>query len=116
MATEHEHDGPSHPADRPVEPDHPMVLNGGAVMGNVELMARCMIEEMLQVGTPAERLRAMSRDPEYQALAAMRRSLGDRLDEIIEQALARVGVHRHATREATGDVRPASLTIGATGR
>lgn len=110
------HEFPSHPADRPVEPDHPMMLNAGAVAGDMELMARCMIEEMLKVGLPAQQLRAMSHDAEYQALWSMRRALGARLDEIIDEALRRVGVHHHGERESQGDVRPATLTVGSSGR
>lgn len=105
----------SHPADRPVEPEHPMMLNAGAVDGDMELMARCMIEEMLKVGLSAQRLRAMSHDAEYQALWSMRRALGARLDEVIDGVLRRVGVHHHGERESQGDVRPATLTVRGSG-
>jgi len=113
MATSPIQHDPLHPANRPAEPEHPMMLNGGMVLGDVELMARCMFEELLMVGTPADQLRSMTNDPEYQALYSMRDVLGDRLDEILDQTLQRVGVHRFATSESTSDVRSASLTVNA---
>lgn len=115
MATSPNQQDASHPAHRPAEPEHPMMLDGGLVPGDVELMARCLLEEMLMVGTPADQLRTMTKDPEYQALCAMREVLGDRLDEILDQSLQRVGVHRFATNELTSDVRSASLTVSASG-
>lgn len=102
-----------HPADRPIEPDHPMILDGSMTPGDVEFMAICMFEELLIVGTPLAQLRAMTTDPEYQALYGMRLALGSRLDAILDRIHARVGSHRHATRESASDVRPATLTIHA---
>lgn len=75
-------------------------------------MARCMLEELLQVGMSAERLTAMTRDPEYQALYALRITLGDDvLDQLIDKTISRVGQHRHRTVEHTGDVQSVPLTI-----
>lgn len=103
----------SHPADRPIEPEHPMILDGSMTPGDVEFMAVCLFEELLLVGTPLETLRAMTTDPEYQALYGMRLTLGSRLDAILDRIHARVGSHRHATRESHNDVRPATLTVNA---
>lgn len=76
------------------------------------MMARCMLEEMLQVGMSTERLVAMTRDPEYQALYALRTTLGDgAMDQLIDQTIGRVGRHHHRTVEHAGDVQPVSLTI-----
>jgi hypothetical protein len=113
MATSPDQHDQTHPANRPAEPEHPMMLDGSMVPGDVELMARCLFEEMLMVGTPAARLRDMSNDPEYQALYAMRVAIGNRLDEILNETLCRVGVHHHTTDESTSDVRSASLTVHA---
>ena len=115
MAIEHFQHDATHPATRPAEPDHPMMLDGSMVPGDVELMARCIFEELLMVGTPGETLRAMSRDPEYQALYAMRDALGARLDELLDDTLRRVGVHRYITCESENDVRAATLTVNASG-
>jgi hypothetical protein len=115
MAIEHTQHDASHPANRPVEPDHPMMLNGSVVPGQVELMARCVFEELLMIGTPREHLRAMTHDPEYQALHAMRDALGSRLDELLDESLRRVGVHHLVTHESRSDVRAATLTVNASG-
>jgi hypothetical protein len=102
-----------HPADRPAEPDHPMSLEGGFVPGDVALMVTCMVEELLQLGTPTEEIRRMSRQQNYQALFASRYELGDAaMDDIIDDAGRRVGVHRHRDREHTGDVQGVTLSIG----
>jgi len=113
LGTEHDQpDAIDHPAQRPAEPDHPMALDGAVVAGDADLMARCMIEELLQVGLPARELLDMSRDPNYQALFAARRVLGDaRMDRLIDQTLSRVGQHRFRTVEQTGDVQAAPLTV-----
>lgn len=116
MAIEQLQHDASHPANRPAEPDHPMILDGSMVPGDVELMARCIFEELLLIGTPIEQLRAMSNDPEYQALYGMRLALGARLDELLDETRGRVGVHRHVTHESDNDVRTATLTINASGR
>lgn len=103
-----------HPADRPLEPDHPMMLKGDVVPGDAAIMFRCMVEELLQVGIAPEELARMSRDANYQALYAARRSLGDEVvDRLLAETLARVGRHRHRTSEHTGDVQSVSLTVNA---
>lgn len=102
-------------ADRPAEPDHPMLLDGALVPGDLMLMVRCMLEEMLQVGLSPAELADMSRDENYQALFAARRSLGDsHFDELLDQIVRRVGRHRYRTVEATGDVQGVALSIGQT--
>jgi hypothetical protein len=78
-------------------------------------MAVCVFEELLMIGTPVEQLRAMTCDREYQALFGMRLALGARLDAILDRVHARIGRHRHTTRESSNDVRPATLTVNATG-
>ncbi len=108
-------DNPSNAASRPLEPEHPMILDGSITPGDVEFMAVCVFEELLQIGTPIEQLRAMTNDQEYQALYGMRLALGPRLDEILDRIHARVGSHRHTTRESNNDVRPATLTVNAPG-
>lgn len=113
----HAHDeSAAHPADRPAEPEHPMMLNGQIVPGDVEIMARCLFEELLQVGVSPEELVALSHDPTYQALYSMRVQLGEGLDAILDRTVQRVGRHRHRTIEHTGDVQAVSLTVNAAGR
>ena len=73
----------THPADRPQEPEHPMYLDGDVVPGNVSLMVRCMVEEMLQIGMSADELITMSRDTNYQALYAAWQELGNEFDELV---------------------------------
>jgi len=111
----HEHDEFNeqiHPKDLPAEPDHPMTLDGGVVPGDVGLMITCMVEELLLLGTPIEKIREMSADPEFQALYAARYSLGDQaIDELINDAGRRVGIHHHRDHEHTGDIQSVTLTV-----
>jgi len=113
---DHEHDhAAAHPADHPAEPDHPLILDGAVVPGDVEIMVRCMIEELLQVGITPPELRQLSRDPNYQGLYAARMTLGDeRIDALITRAAQRTGVHRFRTIEHTVDVQAVTLTVAQT--
>jgi hypothetical protein len=105
----------THPHDKPLEPDHPMQLDGLMAPGDVSLMARCMIEEMLQVGIAPDQLAAMTRHPEYQALYAARCTLGDdAMDKLLADTFTRIGAHRYRTVESAGTSTPASLTIKTT--
>lgn len=106
----------SHPAERPAEPDHPMMLNGQIVPGDVEIMARCLFEELLQVGIAPAEIAAMTHDSNYQALISMRQQLGAGLDAILDATVQRIGRHRFRTSEHTGHVQSASLTVSAAGR
>lgn len=100
-------------ADTPAEPEHPMMLKGGVVPGDVELMIRCMTEELLQVGISPTELSAMSHDPNYQAFYAARAVLGDRIDEILRETHQRIGTFRHHTVEQTGTTSGVTLTVQA---
>lgn len=112
MSIHHHHDE-NHPSRRPVEPEHPMVLEGGVTQGDTAFMLRCMAEEFLIAGTSAASLVSMLRDPEYQALHAAVSVLGSEAAEaIVEEAASRVGVHRHSVRESLDQWSPATLTIG----
>lgn len=105
------------PWERPIEPDHPMVVEGDVIPGDTAFMFRCLVEELLRVGIGPAELREMSHDSNYQALRAARVAMGDRaVDRIIEEAAAATGTHRVRSWEATGTTAPASLTIGASGR
>ncbi|MCG3197345.1 MAG: hypothetical protein HUU16_06420 [Candidatus Omnitrophica bacterium] len=89
------------PGDRPAEPDHPMVLEGGIVPGNTRFMAQCLLEELLLSGLGPTTIRAMAEDRNYQALNAARETLGAAVfEDILDSTAARVGVHRVVTREA----------------
>ena len=110
------HDHPdAKPWERPVEPDHPMMVEGGIVDGDTAFMARCLFEELLRGGLSLRELRTMTANPGYQALYAMRTALGpEQLERTLAETAARVGVHRFVTRESTDQTSPATLTIGAT--
>ena len=87
--------------NRPLEPDHPMVLEGGLVDGDLRLMVRCQLEDMLLIGTPPQVLLAMANDTSYQGLYAARQALGGTaFDKIFEDTLTRIGVHRASCRES----------------
>lgn len=104
------------PWERPVQPEHPMVVEGGLVPGDTRLMAVCLFEELLRTGMSIRDLRSMSLDPNYQALHAIRATLGnEQTDELLAETAGRVGVHRFRIRESVETLTPAGLTIGATG-
>lgn len=109
-------DGSLRPAcasDRPAEPDHPMSLEGGMVPGDAALMATCMLEELLLLGTSADTLVHMTRTPMYQALHAARCTLGDvAMDALLDEVISRVGSFHHRTHEHAGDVQSVHLSVG----
>ncbi len=115
---QHHGEGAEHadapPWKRPAEPDHPMIVEGGVVDGNTELMFRCMVEEYLLAGHSPQAILAMCDQPNYQAFHASMHSLGRaRAESIITEAAARVGCHRSQFSESNGTAKPATLTIGA---
>lgn len=96
----------SNPADRPLEPDHPMVVEGQVTPGNTRFMVQCLVEELLMAGNPPGAIRSMAADPNFQALYAAREALGERpFNEIVTSAAARVGVSQ-ATVRFGGDENP----------
>gem|GEM_PF-1151380 len=117
MRLHDEHDGQAfHPSRRPLEPEHPMSLEGGVVFGDTDLMLRCLVEELLMSGLTPVALRRMARDGEYQGLHAALRALGGaRVDEVIAEAAGRVGTHAMRVVERTDRLTPATLTVGTTG-
>ncbi len=114
---ETDHANQAKPWERPCEPEHPMILEGGVTDGDTRFMLRCMFEELLAAGLEPDRLREMSRDPNYQALYAARAALGDRAtDDLLAETAARIGVHRCRKWESTSHSQEATLTVsGAAG-
>lgn len=111
----HIDDAMVHPSLRPAEPDHPMVVEGGVIDGDTELMFRCMVEEYLMSGHTPEAILAMCRQPNYQAFHAAIHSIGiERGVAIVSEAAGRVGCHRVQFSESTTTTEPATLTLGAT--
>jgi hypothetical protein len=103
-------------SDRPAEPDHPMVLEGGVVPGDTRFMMTCLFEEMLQAGITPRELAEMSVNPRYQALYAGRIALGDEAtNSLLAQTAQRIGVHRVRTREALpcGDPESSVLIVSS---
>lgn len=110
MSNDHPHT--ENPAERPAEPEHPMLLDGGSAPGDMALMARCMTEDLFQSGLSLQEVLEMSRDPNYQALFSMRVGLGDvRFEELVTGSAARVGRHRYRVNENTGTTQPVTLTV-----
>jgi hypothetical protein len=90
-----------------------MLLNAGMVSGDVLLMTRCMIEELLQVGLAPQELANMASDENYQALFAARHALGPpAFAELLEQTANRVGRHHFRTIEQANATQPVTLTVG----
>ncbi|GIK17969.1 MAG: hypothetical protein DYG93_04040 [Leptolyngbya sp. PLA2] len=116
MRHHHEHDSHAvHPSLRPVEPEHPMSLEGGVVFGDTGLMLRCLVEELLMTGLTPEELRRMARDGEYQGLHAALCAMGPaRVESVIAEAASRVGTCTLRVVERHDRFTPADLTIHAT--
>ena len=102
------------PGERPYEPDHPMILEGGVTRGDTRFMLRCMFEELLLTGIGSSELQAMSQDPNYQALYAARTALGAKAtDALLAETAGRIGVHRFGMWESRSDFKQATLTVTA---
>ncbi|MCC6546606.1 hypothetical protein IT570_05510 [Candidatus Sumerlaeota bacterium] len=84
-----------------MEPDHPMVVEGGVLPGDTQFMFECMVEEFLREGTSSAQLERMMQDPNYQALYAAVETLGiDMCKQLLADAARRVGRHRVLFAEA----------------
>lgn len=91
-----------------------MLVEGGVVDGDTELMFRCMVEEYLLAGHAPETIREMCRQPNYQAFHAAVHWIGPgRAQVIIADAVERIGRHRVRFHESGATTTPATLTIGA---
>ncbi len=92
-----------HPAQRPAEPDHPMVVEGGVIPGDTRFMLECLLEEYLAQGFTAKQLEHMMCDSNYQALYAAAKTLGwEECGKILGEAAARAQLFRvHVTETAS---------------
>ena len=100
------------PWQKPLEPDHPMILKGGSVPGDPELMMRCLFEELLANGISADEIRRMLRSRLYGALHVGRQALGEaRVLELLDQAASRAGMIQARVWEAPDSVLDVTLTI-----
>jgi len=103
------------PWQRPAEPDHPMLVDGGVTQGNTELMFRCMVEEYLLAGHSLQTILEMCRQPNYQAFHAAMHALGPlTAEKIATDAARRVGRHRVRESESKASATAATLTVNAT--
>lgn len=114
----HDHEHAEHanvpPWQRPAEPDHPLLVEGGVIDGDTELMFRCMVEEYLLAGYSPDAIHEMCGQPNYQAFYAAVHSIGpERAQSIIADAAERVGRHRVRFHESGATAQSATLTIGA---
>lgn len=99
-------------AVKPDAPDAPMILQGRVLPGDARLMLRCMIEELLRGGIPPRQVQRMARDPGYQALYALRETVGDgQFSAALAAAAALVGVHACRIRESPATMREVTLTL-----
>ncbi|QOJ14750.1 MAG: hypothetical protein HRU75_08905 [Planctomycetia bacterium] len=99
-------------AMRPFAPDAPLVVEGEILPGDTTLMLRCMLEEMLRGGMATDEIRALSGNPEYQALYAARCAIGaPDFEALLGQVGRACGVHRVAIRETAETAFETPLTI-----
>lgn len=107
-------DDQASPKDRPLEPEHPMSLEGGFVDGDPAFMLQCLAEDFLHAGIDAQELLRISRDPFYQALFAARKAVGDaRADQILASAAAKTCAVRITVWESGAQDAPVDLTVSA---
>ena len=93
---------PRVPTIKGSEPDDPMELRGEEVPGDLTIMVRCIVEELLLLGHHPARIRAMAASEELQALFVARSRLGaERMDALVTDAARRIGVAAKA-REVRG--------------
>ena len=90
-------------ADKDFEPDDPMGLVGvGIPGGEPDLMAECLVEEYVRLGTSDAQLLAIFKNPFFAGAHALYRSRGEeRIKTVIERARAQWGRPRFTTTEST---------------
>ncbi len=89
-----------HPTTREALPDDPMEMHGFEVPGDPELMLRILVEEYTRIGWGVDAMMGLSKDPNYTAFYAFRKSLGDDgLRQALSRIIARCGVIRVKTTE-----------------
>ena len=102
----------AHPAQRPAEPDHPMVVEGDVVPGDTVFMLRCMLEDMLGAGVRPDEIRRMMKHPEYRALYAARETLGERVaEQLLTDVEQRVVTLRVRIQEVPSHKKDVTLTV-----
>jgi hypothetical protein len=87
--------------DKPLEPDHPMLMDGWVIPGDTAFMVRCQIEDFLQLGLDPRTIETMANNPHYSGLYASRRVLGvEAFLRILADAVQRIGVHVSSFQES----------------
>lgn len=87
-----------HPASREILPDDPLHLHGHELPGDPDVMLRVLVEEFARMGFGADQIITLACDPQYQAFAGLRATLGeDAMRRRIGEILARCGVLRTTT-------------------
>jgi hypothetical protein len=89
-------------ADKVFDPEDPMALVGMAVSeGDLDLMATCLVEEYVRLGTGDRQILALFRNPFFAGAHAIYRARGEAyVNGIIERVRAQWGHPRFTTREA----------------
>lgn len=109
-------EGWTHPAERPVEPEHPMALMADSFGGDPEVMLECVIQEYARLGHGTEQLIAMCRDPFFQAIYGLRELFGDEgLERRIRDIVGRCGVLRFSVSVVAAPALPDTTTAEAAG-
>ena len=96
-------------AEKDFEPGDPMGLVGGGVPeGEPDLMAECLVEEYVRLGTSDAQLLAIFKNPFFAGAHALYRARGeDHLKSVIERVRAQWGRPRFTTTEVGGpDMAP----------
>ncbi len=101
-----------HPLSRPMEEGDPLELMALQVPGDPAEMARCVIEEFLQLGMPPNQVQGMFADPQYPALVSLARRLGmDRIEQLVQEAWTLFGAFRVRVQYAEPPTSEAPETV-----
>lgn len=78
---------------RPDAPVAPMMLSADQAVGDPATMLACLVEDYARLGTPAETIRSLFREPFFQATFGLRELFGgEEIERRVEAILGRCGV------------------------
>jgi hypothetical protein len=90
-----------HPATREMLPEDPMEMQAFEIPGDPMLMLRLLVEEFARMGTSADEIMRLARDPFYQSFHNLWQLYGeDDLRRRVAETIARCGVTRVRTVQA----------------
>jgi hypothetical protein len=106
----------THPAERPVEPEHPMALMAEPCAGDPEIMLECVVQEYARLGLGVEEILGLCRDPFFGATHSLRELFGDAaLERRVREIVGRCGVLRFSVRVSRAPAAEEEAAAGPCG-